>query len=89
MVVTSSRKEAVRYTGLNANTGDQGQVYIPGYGRFSRLRLSLMTGSDSSGFVGQTFNERRPEPGLKDGNAKAFDSDDYHVCWWPTVPARL
>ncbi len=81
MVVTSSRKEAVRYKlAFDKYVTDQGYKSIQAMVAFSGEVEFNDKDTDSSGLVGQTFNERNMNPGLKGREMrKAFDSDDYQV----------
>jgi len=81
MVVTSSRKEAVRYKlAFDKYVMDQGYKSIQAMVAFSGEVEFNDKDTDSSGLVGQTFNERNMNPGLKGREMrKAFDSDDYQV----------
>ncbi|EXA89507.1 type I restriction endonuclease subunit R, partial [Acinetobacter baumannii] len=81
MVVTSSRKEAVRYKlAFDKYVADQGYKSIQAMVAFSGEVEFNDKDTDSSGLVGQTFNERNMNPGLKGREMrKAFDSDDYQV----------
>ncbi|HGF9378616.1 TPA: type I restriction endonuclease subunit R, partial [Acinetobacter nosocomialis] len=81
MVVTSSRKEAVRYKlAFDKYVADQGYKSIQAMVAFSGEVEFNDKDTDSSGLVGQTFNERNMNPGLKGRELrKAFDSDDYQV----------
>ena len=85
MVVTSSRKEAVRYKlAFDKYVSEQGYQSIQAMVAFSgEVEFNdadgLNTGS-SSALVGQKFTERNMNPNLKGREMrKAFDSDDYQV----------
>ena len=81
MVVTSSRKEAVRYKlAFDKYVSEQGYKSIQAMVAFSGEVEFNDKDTDSSGLLGQTFNERNMNPGLKGREMrKAFDSDDYQV----------
>lgn len=81
MVVTSSRKEAVRYKlAFDKYVADQGYTSIQAMVAFSGEVEFTDKDADSSGLVGQSFNERNMNLGLKGREmSKAFDSDDYQV----------
>ena len=85
MVVTSSRKEAVRYKpAFDKYVSEQGYQSIQAMVAFSgEVEFNdadgLNTGS-SSALIGQKFTESNMNPNLKGREMrKAFDSDDYQV----------
>jgi type I restriction enzyme R subunit len=86
MVVTSSRKEAVRYKlafdrYLQKQSGlEQGKQNIFAMVAFSGEVEFSADDPNSAGIVGEKFTENNMNPGLKGRDMrKAFDSDDYQV----------
>ena len=79
MVVTSSRKEAVRYKlAFDKYVADQDYKSIQAMVAFSGE--VEFNDKDDSTLLGQSFNERNMNPELKGREMrKAFDSDDYQV----------
>lgn len=87
MVVTSSRKEAVRYKiafdnyiADNGYRGINAMVAFSGEVTFDAHDLENSSDPDSSGLVGEKFTEHSMNTGLKKRDLRtAFDSDDYQV----------
>lgn len=81
MVVTSSRKEAVRYKlAFDRYVAEQGYQSIQAMVAFSGEVEFNDTDPNSSTLVGQKFTESNMNPNLKGREMrKAFDSDDYQV----------
>ena len=85
MVVTSSRKEAVRYKlgfekYLSEKKGEKGYQSIQAMVAFSGEVEFSAEDPNSAGIVGEKFTESNMNPGLKGRDMrKAFDSDDYQV----------
>ena len=81
MVVTSSRKEAVRYKlGFDKYIAERGYHKIYGMVAFSGEVEFKDSDPNSSGLVDQKFTEINMNPGLKGRDMrKAFDSKDYNV----------
>ena len=81
MVVTSSRKEAVRYKlAFDKYVKQQGYQSIQAMVAFSGDVQFDANDNDSAELIGETFNERNMNPGLKGRELRqAFDSDDYQV----------
>lgn len=81
MVVTSSRKEAVRYKQcFDAYIKDQGYRKIHAMVAFSGEVAFTDKDPNAEGLVGQQFTEGSMNPDLKGREMrKAFDSDDYQV----------
>ena len=81
MVVTSSRKEAVRYkTGFDKYIAEKGYNKIEAMVAFSGEVEFSDKDPGSAGIIGEKFTESNMNPGLKGRDMrKAFDSDDYQV----------
>lgn len=81
MVVTSSRKEAVRYKlAFDRYVAEKGYKSIQALVAFSGDVQFDADDKDSADLIAMTFNERTMNPGLKGRELrKAFDSNDYQV----------
>ena len=81
MVVTSSRKEAVRYKlGFDKYIQEKGYQKLYGMVAFSGEVEFYDSDPNASGLVGEKFTEHNMNPGLKGREMrKAFDSEDYQV----------
>ena len=81
MVVTSSRKEAVRYKqAFDKYVAEQKYTNIQAMVAFSGEVEFNENDTDSSHLIGQKFTESNMNPNLKGREMrKAFDSDDYQV----------
>lgn len=81
MVVTSSRKEAVRYKlALDKYITDKGYQKIQAMVAFSGELEFTDKDPSSEALIGEKFTEMNMNPGLKGRDMrKAFDSDDYQV----------
>jgi type I restriction enzyme R subunit len=81
MVVTSSRKEAVRYKlGFDKYIADQGYQNIHAMVAFSGEVAFSDKDPNVEGLLGEKFTESNMNPNLKGRDMrKAFDSDDYQV----------
>ena len=81
MVVTSSRKEAVRYKlGFDKYIADQGYQNIHAMVAFSGEVEFSDKDPNAEGLLGEKFTESNMNPNLKGRDMrKAFDSDDYQV----------
>ena len=81
MVVTSSRKEAVRYKqAFDKYITEQKYTHIQAMVAFSGEVEFTANDADSSHLVGQKFTESNMNPNLKGREMrKAFDSDDFQV----------
>ena len=81
MVVTSSRKEAVRYKiGFDKYIAEKGYNKIEAMVAFSGEVEFSDKDPGSAGIIGDKFTESNMNPGLKGRDMrKAFDSDDYQV----------
>jgi type I restriction enzyme R subunit len=81
MVVTSSRKEAVRYKlGFDKYIAEKGYQKIFAMVAFSGEVEFTEKDPNSSGMIGDKFTETNMNPNLKGRDMrKAFDSDDYQV----------
>ncbi|EGK11764.1 type I restriction endonuclease subunit R [Psychrobacter sanguinis] len=81
MVVTGSRKEAVRYKlAFDKYVSEHGYTDINAMVAFSGEVEFKESDPDSSGLLGESFTESNMNPGLKGRDMrKAFDSDDYQV----------
>ena len=84
MVVTSSRKEAVRYKlafdKYLAETAHKGQSRLAVMVAFSGEVEFNPNDPDSTALLDQKFTERSMNPGLKGRDMrKAFDTDDYQI----------
>ena len=81
MVVTSSRKEAVRYKlGLDKYIIEKGYKKIHAMVAFSGEVAFSENDPNVHGLLGETFTENNMKPNLKGRDMrKAFDSDDYQV----------
>lgn len=81
MVVTSSRKEAVRYKqAFDQYIKTQSYQNIEAMVAFSGEVIFDEDDPDSSHLIGETFTESNMNPGLKGREMRrAFDSDDYQV----------
>lgn len=81
MVVTSSRKEAVRYkTGFDKYIAEKGYNKIEAMVAFSGEVEFSDKDPGSAGIIGEKYTETNMNPGLKGRDMrKAFDSDDYQV----------
>ena len=81
MVVTGSRKEAVRYKmAFDRYITDHGYKGINAMVAFSGEVTFNANDPDSSAFIGEKFTEHNMNPNLKGRDMrKAFDSDDYQV----------
>ena len=81
MVVTSSRKEAVRYKlGFDKYIKEKGYHKLYGMVAFSGEVEFKDSDPNATGLVGQKFTENNMNPGLKGRDMrKAFDSEDFQV----------
>lgn len=81
MVVTGSRKEAVRYKlGFDKYIQAQGYSDLQALVAFSGEVLFSDSDPDCEALVGEKFTETNMNPGLKGRDMrKAFDTDDYQV----------
>lgn len=81
MVVTSSRKEAVRYKlSLDKYIAEKGYSKLAAMVAFSGEVEFSDKDPGSAGIIGEKFTESNMNPGLKGRDMrKAFDSDDYQV----------
>lgn len=81
MVVTSSRKEAVRYKmGFDKYITEKGYQKIHAMVAFSGEVEFSNKDPNSEGLIGEKFTETNMNPNLKGRDMrKAFDSDDYQV----------
>jgi type I restriction enzyme, R subunit len=81
MVVTSSRKEAVRYKlGFDKYISDKGYDKLHAMVAFSGEVEFDEQDPNGAGLLGEKFTETNMNPGLKGRDLrKAFDSDDYQV----------
>ena len=81
MVVTSSRKEAVRYKlAFDKYITEQGYQKIQAMVAFSGELEFTDKDPSSEALIGEKFTEMNMNPGLKGRDMrKAFDSDDYQV----------
>jgi len=81
MVVTGSRKEAVRYKlGFDKYIQAQGYSDLEALVAFSGEVLFSDSDPDCGALVGEKFTETNMNPGLKGRDMrKAFDTDDYQV----------
>lgn len=81
MVVTSSRKEAVRYKlGFDRYIADKGYQRIHAMVAFSGEVEFSDKDPNAAGLVGEKFTEGNMNPNLKGRDLrKAFDTDDYQV----------
>ena len=81
MVVTSSRKEAVRYKlAFDKYIHEKGYQKIHAMVAFSGEVEFTPNDPNSAGFEGEKFTEKNMNPGLHGRDMrKAFDSDDYQV----------
>lgn len=85
MIVTSSRKEAVRYklsfdTYLQSKKDEKGYQNIAAMVAFSGEVEFTDKDPNSVALIGEKFTEANMNPGLKGRDMrKAFDSDDYQV----------
>lgn len=85
MIVTSSRKEAVRYKQsfdkyLVSKQGEKGYQNIAAMVAFSGEVEFTEKDPNSVALIGEKFTEANMNPGLKGRDMrKAFDSDDYQV----------
>jgi len=81
MVVTSSRKEAVRYKhGFDKYISENGYQNIHAMVAFSGDVEFTDKDPNSEGLIGEKFTESNMNPNLKGRDLrKAFDSDDYQV----------
>ncbi|TYL48420.1 type I restriction endonuclease subunit R [Marinomonas sp. IMCC 4694] len=85
MVVTSSRKEAVRYKlgfdkYITSKKGEKGYSQLQAMVAFSGEVEFSETDPNSTALIGEKFTESNMNPGLKGRDMrKAFDSDDYQV----------
>lgn len=81
MVVTSSRKEAVRYKlAFDQYVSEMGYASIQAMVAFSGEVEFTDSDPNSSALAGQKFTEHNMNPNLKGREMrKAFDSDDYQV----------
>ena len=85
MIVTSSRKEAVRYKQsfdkyLMSKQGEKGYQNIAAMVAFSGEVEFTEKDPNSVALIGEKFTEANMNPGLKGRDMrKAFDSDDYQV----------
>lgn len=81
MVVTGSRKEAVRYKlAFDKYVSEHGYTDINAMVAFSGEVEFKESDPDSIGLLGESFTESNMNPGLKGRDMrKAFDSDDYQV----------
>ena len=81
MVVTSSRKEAVRYKlSFDKYITEKGYEKLYGMVAFSGEVEFSQKDPNSAGLLGEKFTEINMNPGLKGRDLrKAFDSEDYQV----------
>lgn len=85
MVVTSSRKEAVRYKlgfdkYITSKKGEKGYSQLQAMVAFSGEVEFTEADPNSTALIGEKFTESNMNPGLKGRDMrKAFDSDDYQV----------
>lgn len=85
MVVTSSRKEAVRYKlgfdkYITSKKGEKGYSKLQAMVAFSGEVEFTESDPNSSGLIGEKFTETNMNPDLKGRDMrKAFDSEDYQV----------
>lgn len=81
MVVTSSRKEAVRYkVGFDKYVRDMGYADLNAMVAFSGEVEFNAQDPNSEGLLGQKFSETSMNPGLKGRDMRdAFDTTEYHV----------
>lgn len=81
MVVTGSRKEAVRYKlGFDKYVKERGYQGLNAMVAFSGEVEFAAQDPNSAGLLGEKFTESNMNPGLKGRDLrKAFDADDYHV----------
>jgi type I restriction enzyme R subunit len=85
MVVTSSRKEAVRYKlgfdkYITSKKGEKGYNQLQAMVAFSGEVEFTEADPNSTALIGEKFTESNMNPGLKGRDMrKAFDSDDYQV----------
>lgn len=81
MIVTSSRKGAVRYkVGFDKYIRDQGYRDLSAMVAFSGEVEFNAQDPNSAGLLGEKFTETGMNPGLKGRDMRdAFDSSDYHV----------
>tara|TARA_R110000868_G_scaffold258137_14_gene515463 strand:- start:4346 stop:7618 length:3273 start_codon:yes stop_codon:yes gene_type:complete len=81
MVVTSSRKEAVRYKlAFDKYIVDKGYIHICAMVAFSGEVTFSESDPNVDGLLGEKFTETNMNPGLKRRDMReAFDSDDYQV----------
>lgn len=81
MIVTSSRKAAVRYKlQLDKYIHEQGYTDLSAMVAFSGEVVFSGSDPQSEGLVGETFSEASMNPGLKGRDMReAFDSEDYQV----------
>lgn len=81
MVVTSSRKEAVRYkVGFDKYITEKGYQKIHAMVAFSGEVEFSESDPNSAALIGEKFTEHNMNPNLKGRDMrKAFDSDDYQV----------
>tara|TARA_R110001599_G_scaffold310115_1_gene517211 strand:- start:752 stop:4033 length:3282 start_codon:yes stop_codon:yes gene_type:complete len=85
MVVTSSRKEAVRYKlgfdkYITSKKGEKGYGKLQAMVAFSGEVEFTESDPNSSGLIGEKFTETNMNPNLKGRDLrKAFDSEDYQV----------
>ncbi|GAA0228718.1 type I restriction endonuclease subunit R [Marinomonas primoryensis] len=85
MVVTSSRKEAVRYKlgfdkYITSKKGEKGYSQLQAMVAFSSEVEFTEADPNSTALIGEKFTESNMNPGLKGRDMrKAFDSDDYQV----------
>ena len=81
MVVTGSRKEAVRYKlAFDKYIQEKGYNPLTAMVAFSGEVSFSATDPNVGGLLGETFSESGMNPGLKGRDMrKAFDSSDYHV----------
>lgn len=81
MVVTGSRKEAVRYKlGFDKYIHEKGYQNIEAMVAFSGEVEFSAEDPNSAGLIGEKFTEANMNPGLKGRDMRtAFDSDDYQV----------
>jgi type I restriction enzyme R subunit len=85
MVVTSGRKEAVRYKlafdkYVSSKKGEKGYQQIQAMVAFSGEVEFTDNDPNSETLIGEKFTETNMNPGLKGGDMrKAFNSDDYQV----------
>lgn len=81
MLVTSSRKEAVRYKlGFDKYIAEKGYQNIQAMVAFSGEVAFNAKDPNAEALIGEQFTENNMNPGLKGRDMrKAFDSDDYQV----------